>query len=124
MKNNKFHDTFTTRIAAAAHTTAPSLRPTPTPRRCTTHSIAEDLYYQSMNHIYDSNGNKETIDLLINGKDSEIWTQALSNKLGRLAQGNDNGVEFTDCFEYIYKHKIPKDRKVTYANFVCEDRTF
>ena len=46
----------------------------------------------------------------------------MSNELGRLVQGNDAGVQSTDCMEFIYKHEVPDGRKVTYANFVCDHR--
>ena len=59
---------------------------------------------------------------MLNGKNKIIWTQALSNEIGRLAQGNDAGVDYTDCFEFIHKHEVPAGRKVTYANFVCDHR--
>ena len=46
----------------------------------------------------------------------------MSNELGRVAQGNDAGVKFTDCVEYISYNDVPKDRKVTYASFVADFR--
>ena len=44
----------------------------------------------------------------------------MSNKLERLAQENDYGVRFTDCMRFIQHSEVPKGRKVTYANFVCD----
>ena len=35
-------------------------------------------------------------------------------------QGFGNRIEGTDTMTFIPKHVIPKDRKVTYSNFVCD----
>ena len=83
---------------------------------------AQEIFRISVNHIYDDKGKRETVDTLLNGKNKIIWTQALSNEIGRLSQGNDAGVDYTDCFEFIHKHEVPAGRKVTYANFVCDHR--
>ena len=78
---------------------------------------------QMMNHIYDVNGKKQSLDKLLNGKDSETkWFPALSNEWGRLAQGNDSGVESTNTIEFISYSEVPADRKVTYVSFVCDHR--
>ena len=42
--------------------------------------------------------------------------------MGRLAQGNDAGVEATDCIDFIAKEVVPKGTKVTYANMICDKR--
>ena len=74
-----------------------------------------------MNHIYDVNGKKQSLDKLLNGKDSETkWFPALSNEWGRLAQGNDSGVESTNTIEFISYSEVPADRKVTYVSFVYD----
>ena len=31
-------------------------------------------------------------------------------------------MEFTDCMEFIHKHEVPEEQKVTYANCVCDYR--
>lgn len=62
-----------------------------------------------------------TIDALINGKDKNIWNQSLSNEYGRLAQGNDAGVKGSDTIEFIRHTEVPTNKKVTYANFVCDE---
>lgn len=36
--------------------------------------------------------------------------------------GNKHGVTATDTMEFIYKHELPLGAKVTYANFVCDER--
>jgi hypothetical protein len=68
-------------------------------------------------HIYNDAGKKQSLDDLLIGSDSEVWTKSLSNEIGRLAQGNIHGVKSTDTIDFIYKNQVPQDRKVTYANF-------
>ena len=48
-----------------------------------------------INHIYNANGKRETIDSLITGSNKDIWTKSLSNDWGRLAQGNSLGIKGT-----------------------------
>lgn len=45
-----------------------------------------------MNHMHDDQGNRQTLDQLLNGTQGELWRQALSNELGRLTQSNDKGI--------------------------------
>ena len=78
-----------------------------------------------VNHVYDTTGKRLNIEQLMRGEGEQsgkIWTQGLSNELGRLAQGNDNNVVPTDCIDFIHHHEVPQGRKVTYANFVCDFR--
>ena len=76
-----------------------------------------------INHIYDNKGRKQSIDRLINGPDAATkWLPALSNEWGRLAQGNDAGVEATDTIRFIPFTEVPTNKKVTYASFVCDYR--
>ena len=42
------------------------------------------------------------------------------NEWGRLSHGNDAGVEYTDTIEYIAHTEVPKNKKFTYASFVCD----
>ena len=51
--------------------------------------------------------------------EAEIWTTACANKFGRLMQGVGGRVKGTDTMRVVAKSKIPIDRNVTYANFVC-----
>ena len=46
----------------------------------------------------------------------------MSNELGRLTQGDDHGVKFTDCTHFIFKQQVHPKQKVTYTNFVCDYR--
>ena len=45
---------------------------------------------------------------------------SLSNKWGRLVQGNDSDIAATDTLYFIHKHEVPNDRDVTYATFVLD----
>ena len=38
-------------------------------------------------HVFDTTGHKESLDSLLKGPHSTTWTGAVSNELGRLAQG-------------------------------------
>ena len=73
-------------------------------------------------HINNNQGEKETIDTLLFGKDSDTWWKAVGNKLGRLANGVDNRVRDTHTIEFIRKEEVPFVHTVTYANFVCDYR--
>ena len=75
-----------------------------------------------MNHIYQHDGKKGTIDTLLNGSNRDIWTQSLSNEWDQLAQGNDAGVIATDTVDFIHQHEVPKNKDVTYAAFVLDYR--
>jgi len=63
-----------------------------------------------------------SMNSLLTGPDSTIWTTALSNELGRLAQGIGDRVVGTDTIDFIMKQEVPKGKKVTYANFICDHR--
>ena len=75
-----------------------------------------------INHIYDTNGKRLTVDNLLKGPQSNIWTKSLSMELGRLAQGNKYGVSSTDTITFIHLHEVPTLEKVTYAQCVCDHR--
>ena len=70
-------------------------------------------------HIFDK-GKKLSLDQLM--KRDRIWTVSLSNELGRVMQGVGGRIKGTDTMEFISKNDIPKNKKVTYANFVCDLR--
>ena len=75
----------------------------------------------NINHIYNIHGHKESIDGLLNGPEAPIWKQSLSNELGRLAQGIGD-IKGSDCIDFIPKQQVPSNKKVTYANMVCDYR--
>ena len=73
---------------------------------------------KSLNHIFNTNGHKESIDSLLKGSQSKTWSASLSSKLGRLAQGINN-VKGNDVVDFIRKSDVPMSRIVTYANMIC-----
>ena len=78
---------------------------------------------QYANHIFDNLGKRRTLDSLLQDKTtSPIWSAALENKLGQLSQGFQNRVKAQDAMDFIFHNEIPSDRKITYANFVCDYR--
>ena len=46
----------------------------------------------------------------------------MSNEWGRLAAGNQYGVEATHTIEFITKDEVPSDKHPTYISFVCDER--
>ena len=46
----------------------------------------------------------------------------MSNEWGRLAQGNEYGVNSTDTTDFIYKSEVTLYRRVTYATYVLDYR--
>ena len=49
--------------------------------------LSRAIKAQQANYIFDLHGRCESIDTLLNGPDAEVWTNALNNELGQLAQG-------------------------------------
>ena len=102
----------------------------PTPKRSpsnTQNSILQEqansaFLHPTINHIYREDGRKETMASLLRGPEKARWSKALSNEIGRLAQGNKYGVKATDTIEFIKKEDVPNGRAVTYASFVCDHR--
>lgn len=54
-------------------------------------------------------------------KNGKIWSSPLSNESGGLIQGNRK-VKGTGSTFFIYRHKMPKDRKPTYTSIVVSIR--
>ena len=59
---------------------------------------------------------------LLKGQDRVVWNKSLSNEFGRLAQVINGGVTATDTIDFITKEEVPKEKKVTYGNFICDHR--
>ena len=83
--------------------------------------IAANEWATKICHIYNDAGKKESIDSLLRGTNADIWSKSMSNELGRLAQGI-NDIPGNDAMEFISLSQVPRDRKVTYANMVCDYR--
>ena len=61
-----------------------------------------------INHMYDDNtGKKQSLDTLLK-KNPKIWGTALSNELGRLAQGVRD-IEGNNVLDFISYNKVPQD---------------
>ncbi len=87
------------------------------------HAQALHTFQYRANHIYTEEGKKETIDTLLNGTNGPTWNNSLCNEYGRLAQGfGANQILGTDTIDFIHKHEVPHDKKVTYGNFICDYR--
>jgi hypothetical protein len=87
------------------------------------HIQAIQTFKHNVNHIYNEQGKKETLDTLLNGKDSAIWMNSLANEFGRLAQGClANSILGTDTIDFIHRHEVPSNKQVTYGNFICDHR--
>ena len=71
-------------------------------------------------HIFDVQGKKESIDSLLKN-DPTIQYDALSNKTGKLSQGIRN-VKGNDAIDYIPLSEVPRNKKVAYANMICDHR--
>jgi hypothetical protein len=55
-------------------------------------------------------------------KTRDTWLSAAANEFGRLMTGLKRGIHGTRTMHFIYKHQVPKGRKVTYARFCCNYR--
>ena len=97
----------------------------PSFRNCATQfftAAAAHLNMPVANNIYRPDGKKETIDLVLQGRNRQIWLQSLSNEWGRLAQGNNNKVMATNTIDFIHKDKFLQNQDITYATFVLDYR--
>ena len=56
----------------------------------------------------------------LQGSKKSLWTHSLSNEWGRLAQGNDHGVQTTNTIECAHKFEVPDRRDITCATFVLD----
>ena len=62
-------------------------------------------------------------DLITDPSTRATWLRSAANEFGRLAQGlPDNRVEPTNTIFFIPFNKVPKNRRPTYARFVCSYR--
>ena len=85
-------------------------------------TAAYAIFHHQIQNIYTDTGKKETMDTLLSGPNKKIWTTALSNELGRLAQGVGSDIRGTDTIVFIPKCDVPSTNKVTYGNFICDHR--
>ena len=76
----------------------------------------------SVNHVYDDNGKNQSIDELLKEKMKPTWKIGLSNEIRRLEQGGGDRVAGTNTIDFVHKSEVPANKKVTYANFICNYR--
>ena len=76
---------------------------------------------QYINHIYNNNGQRQSLDKLLQGDNKLVWSKGLTNELGRIAQGVHDIIG-NDTVDYIHKSDVPPGAIVTYANFICDYR--
>ena len=57
--------------------------------------------------MFDTQGRKQSLDKLIQGPMQQIWKKALTNELGRLAQGI-NDIKGNDVVDFISYKDIPQ----------------
>ena len=62
---------------------------------------------------------RKSLNSLLHGPHSTTWNDAVTNELGRLAQGIYN-TKGNNVIAFIIKSNVPSDRIVTYANMVCD----
>ena len=73
---------------------------------------------QTINHIYNDDCKQLTINKLLQ-QDPTTWQLSASNELGSLANGIRD-IKGNKAIVYILKDAVPPDKKVTYANMVCD----
>ena len=75
------------------------------------------MFQHHAQHVFHPlTGKKETIESLLNGPMKEVWERAVSNKFGRLVQGNVHGVTSIDTIDFIPQSMVPTSAAVTYAS--------
>ena len=77
--------------------------------RAKDHLAYQQILLFQTNNIINHKGERETIDSLIIGPLKNVWSGALSNKIGNLAQCNDHGVHSNDTIDFIFISKVLKN---------------
>ena len=68
----------------------------------------------------DTGRSMEYRDLLADPTTRDVWLHSAANEFGRLAQGlPDNCVDATNTIFFIPVTKVPRNKRPTYARFVC-----
>ena len=73
--------------------------------------------------IYKNQEKIQSTNALLKLDDQIIWNRALSNKWGRLTQGNTREVISTYTIWFIAHYLVPKYKEVTYTSFMCNNIT-
>jgi hypothetical protein len=88
--------------------------------------LAQDQEYYNpaqVNHMYHPvTGMRENYDQL-KKREPDRWNRSMANEMGRLAQGVGTRMKSgTDTTYFIKRNQVPKGKKVTYANAICDYR--
>ena len=81
-----------------------------------------------INHIlHPKTGNVCTYTILVTGtipgQSATVWEKELENDFGRLANGVGTRMPIgSNTIKFITRTQVPRDRKVTYGNMVCDIR--
>jgi hypothetical protein len=74
-------------------------------------------------------GKQGSLKKLLLGPEAKIWERSLANEWGRLlshgigtSRPANEQIKGTSTIVFITKTQVPQDRKVTYANFICNIR--
>eukprot|EP00957_Ditylum_brightwellii_P194893 14847355-Ditylum_brightwellii.AAC.1 len=70
--------------------------------------------------IFDDNDKKQISDDLLKGDMCATWISSTGNELGCLAGGIPGQVQGSNTIRFIKQNAIPKGKKITYANMVCD----
>jgi len=98
------------------------------PRATTCHhanSIIKQHKHQQTTTTPPLKGRAGTLTNLFQNQDKLTWMQSLANEFTRLlphTSPTSNRIIGTGTIAPILKHSIPQDRKITYANFICDYR--
>ena len=96
--------------------TPPSPRPAIQPR----YNLRPRAPYASPVTHADTGRSMEYRDLLADPTTRDVWLHSAANEFGRLAQGlPDNRVDATNTIFFIPVTKVPRNKRLTYARFVC-----
>ena len=82
----------------------------------------------SPQHFIEGSRKQGKINKLVAGPEVPTWTCSVMNEFGRLCTGirktrpKADRIEGTGTMLFIAKYRIPKDRKITYLNFICSIR--
>ena len=59
----------------------------------------------------------------IPGQSATVWEKGLANEFGRLTNGVGTRIlTESNIIKFITRTKVPRDRKITYGNMVCDIR--
>ena len=72
-----------------------------------------------INHIYNNEGKRQSIDKMLQSENTHIWSHSLSNETVTIVQGTRN-IQDNEIVNYIPKSKVPTGAIVVYSNFICD----